>query len=597
MHTAAIIQARMTSSRLPGKVLMPLAGKPVLWHIVHRLRRCWLVGTIAIATSTNASDDPIEEFASREGVTVVRGPEDNVLERYWIAAKQLGADIIVRVTGDAPLVDPATVDYLVDALVRSRADYCVGDPQVPCIHEGFSPFTFRALQRLVGEAADDPVAREHVTAYFNIHPESFTVTYVPIDPDYQFSGARLSVDTPADLRFLEEVYARLNVPAGEADVRDVVRLLRSAPDLLKINAHVHQKSPTERSRRIIFRCDGDARLGLGHVVRCLALADELRDSQSCGVTFAMASGPVGFDLVRRANYPVEEKGHLPEEAWLEAVIRELQPDALVLDTRSEQLSGGRVEEWRSNGLVIITIDDPSERRLAADLAFYPPVPQVRKLDWTGFTGQLYVGWEWVVLRREFAQRPPRVPRRRPTVLVTMGGSDPAGLTLKAVEARDLLDDDFNTVIVLGPGFSYKPALERVLAEGRCCGMEVLEDVQDMSRVMAQADLAVTSFGVTAYELAAMGVPAIYLCLTEDHAASASALVEAGMGICLGLYTSIHPSDLAEAVQDLLHNEPKRLKMAERARQLVDGKGVERIASVIMRRLKDTCGCNQAMAGA
>jgi spore coat polysaccharide biosynthesis protein SpsF len=584
MRTVAIIQARMGSTRLPGKVLMPLVGKPVLWHIVHRLRNCSSLNTIAVATSTNPSDDPIVEFALREGIKVVRGPEDNVLARYALAAERLGADIIVRVTGDAPLVDSAMLDRMVERLIESGADYCAGDPQFPCIHEGFDPFTFRALRKLVHEAGDDPVAREHVTAYFKKHPGFVHVAYVPIDPEYHFNGARISVDTPADLEFLEEVYTRLNVPAGAADVRDVVRLLRSEPDLLKINAHIHRKGADEPSRRILMRCDGDTQVGLGHVYRCLALADELREGHGCGVTFAMARGPVGFELVQQAGYPIEHKpDDRDEDFWLDHVVQRLRPDALVLDVRSD-LALSNVEGWRSSGLLVVTLDDSSERRLAVDLAFYPPVPQLRRMDWAGFTGQLYVGWEWVVLRREFAQRPPQKPHERPVVLVTMGGSDPAGLTLKAIGALDLLNEGFETVVALGPGFCHHEALRDLLARTRR-HFDVRQNVSDMPDLMAQADLAVASFGVTAYELAAMGVPAIYLCLTEDHTESASLFVDTGMAVCLGMSTQVTETMLAEVVGQLLNDVSSRLCMVDHVGNLVDGRGAERIARIAIARLK------------
>jgi len=582
MRTVAIIQARMGSSRLPGKVLMPLVGKPVLWHIVHRLRKCRSVDTIAVATSTNSADDPIEEFALREGIEVVRGPEDNVLARYVLAAEQLGADIIVRVTGDAPLVDPTTVDQMVEMLIKKEAEFCMGDPQTPSIHEGIDPFTSGALQKLMDKSGDDPVAKEHVTAYFKKHPGFVRIAHVPVDPDCQFRGARISVDTPADLLFLENIYVRLNAQAGEANVRDVVRLLRSEPDLLKINAHVHQKRADECSRRVLFRCDGDAQLGLGHIYRCLALADELRERHGCGVSFAMDRGPVGFDLIREAGYSIKHKpDDDDEDLWLDGVIHRLQPDVLVLDVRSE-LARSSVEKWRSGGVLIATVDDPSERRLAADLAFYPPVPQVQKLDWTGFTGQLYVGWEWVVLRREFARalskgQELRAKNQKPRILVTMGGSDPAGLTLKAVEALDVLDEDFETVIVLGPGFSHHEALRSVLSSTRR-HFDVRQNVVDMPALMAQADLAVASFGITAYELAAMGVPAIYLCLTEDHAESASAFVKEGMAVSLGVSGCVSVRTLADEVEYLLKNTSKRLRMS--AIQKINGSGVEHVANLI-----------------
>ena len=587
MRTVAVIQARMGSNRLPGKVLMPLAGKPVLWHIVQRLRKCQSIDAIAVATSTSSADDPIKEFALREGIKVIRGPEDNVLARYALAAKQLGADVIVRVTGDAPLVDPTMIDRLVETLIEKEVDYCAGDPNVRSIHEGFSPFTIHALQKLVHEAGDDPVAIEHVTAYFKKHPGFVRVAHVPIDPDCQFNGACVSVDTPVDLQFLEQVYARLNVPSGEADVRDVVRLLRSEPDLLKINAHVYRKDLDERSRRILFRCDGDSQLGLGHVYRSLALADELRDSHGYGVSFAMATGPVGFELVSSAGYPIERNNGDCEDIWLDRLVQQLRPDALLLDVRSE-LPRSSVEKWRSNGLLIVTLDDPSQRRLAANLAFYPPVPQVQKLDWSDFDGQLYVGWKWVVLRREFAQRHPSVPHEHPVVLVTMGGSDPAGLTLQAVEALDLLVEDFETIVLLGPGFSHDAALRDLLRSTRR-HFDVRLNTPSMPNLMSEVDLAVASFGVTAYELAAMGVPAIYLCLTQDHSESASAFVKAGMAVCLGVFTSVKEQVLAETVRYLLRDVSGRSRMARRAIHQVDARGAARIAHTVGATLKRSNG--------
>ncbi|MFO7772810.1 MAG: NTP transferase domain-containing protein [Dehalococcoidia bacterium] len=588
MRVVAIVQARMGSSRLPGKVLMPVAGKAVLWHIIHRLRQARTVDAIAIATSTDPGDDVIEQFALREGVGVVRGPEDNVLARYVLAAEQMTADIIVRVTGDAPLIDPAMIDTLVHKLIESKADYCTGEPQSPSIHEGFSPFTFGALKRLLHEAGDDPVAREHVTAYFKKHPGFVRVVHVPVDADYQLSGARLSVDAPADLRFLEEVYARLKVPAGDAAVRDVVRLLRTEPDLMKINAHVHQRKASEVTRRVLFRCDGDASLGLGHVYRCLALADELRDRHGLGVAFAIAQGTTGIDLIRQADYPYEEQhGDDNEDAWLEGVIQRLLPDVLILDIRTD-LTRRSVDRWRSAGILIVTLDDPGDRRLSADLAFYPPVPQVQRLDWTGFTGQLYVGWEWVVLRQQFAHRGNRTNRQHPVVLVTMGGSDPAGLTLKAVKALDLLEEEFAAVLVLGPGFCHNEALDDVLRKVRR-DFNLRHNVSDMWRLMREADLAVASFGMTAYELAAAGVPAVHLCLTDDHAEAASAFVQAGMAVSLGVFTNVTDHSLAQAVRRLLSDVPARLRMASTARQQVDGEGTKRIAGIVAARVTSTDG--------
>ncbi len=342
---------------------------------------------------------------------------------------------------------------------------------------------------------------------------------------------------------------------------------------------------------ILFRCDGSPEIGLGHVVRCLALADELYEVHGCRVAFAMRRGPLGFEMVRQKRYPVltppDDDRPFDYARWLAEAIGNVNARVLILDVRDD-LPRAAVEALKEQGLLIVTQDDPSERRLAADLAFYPPVPQARKLDWSGFSGKVYVGWEWVVLRREFASCPRRMPHERPVVLVAMGGSDPAGLTLRVIEALDLLDEDFEAIIVLGPGFHYNKDLKDLLTKTRR-QFEVRRSVTDVPELMAQADLAVASFGVTAYELAAMGIPAIYLCLTEDHAESASAFMDAGIAISLGVFSRVTAPILAETVSQLLNDVPRRLRMSDQAKRRVDGKGTKRIAHEVAEVVKSTNG--------
>lgn len=333
---------------------------------------------------------------------------------------------------------------------------------------------------------------------------------------------------------------------------------------------------------VLLRCDGSHDIGLGHVARCLALAGELKTRRNCRVTFAMRNGSLGMEVVRREGYlvaaPDEVGQRFDYSAWMSDAIGYADARAVVLDTRDD-LPRGVLDDARRRGILIVTIDDPSDRRLAADLAFYPPVPQVRGMKWEGFTGELYTGWEWVVLRKEFADRPPKITGTRPCILVTMGGSDPGGITLKAVSALDLLVEDFETVVVLGRGFSGDAALNELLAGARR-SYRVIRDVSDMAGVLSQADVAVTSFGVTAYELAALGVPAIYVCLTEDHAISAGMFEKEGLAVNLGSYSTVSSGDIAVAVQELIHDPGKRDAMGNAGRLRVDGRGSERIANLI-----------------
>jgi len=584
----AIIQARMGSTRLPGKVLRPLAGQPVLWHIVHRLRKCSMVDEIAIATSVESVDDPLVSFAEQLGVQLVRGPEDNVLERFEVAVDQLQPDVVLRVTGDAPLIDPVMVDRLLCTLLEQNAGYCTVDPALPCIHEGIDPFTTWAFRKLVTEARADPIAREHLTTYFKEHPDFVPIAYAELPKSEQFSGARISLDTPADFQFLEAIHTELGASAGELDIREVVSLLRRKPELMEINRHVHQKGSNEQTKRIVIRCDGGRRVGLGHVVRCLALADELREHHAVGITFAMLEDDVGIGMVKDAGYPVQQGPSAAHEAcWLEDTIRLTKADTLIMDFRTD-LSREHVERWRAAGLLIVTIDDPSDRRLASDLAFYPPVPQVERMDWAGFTGQLHCGWEWVILRRQFSDMrtqllaaPDALISRQsnmPMILVAMGGSDSVGLTLRAVDAMKQLEDPFRAVFVLGRAFCRRGELDHRLTSIRF-PVEIRTDVRDIASLMLAADMAVASFGITAYELAAVGVPGIYIPLTSDHCLSCSAFEESGIGIGLGLNEAMSTGELACGIRLLLRNTVKRTQMHERCLRVLDGVGAERVASM------------------
>src|SRR5476649_90334 len=194
IRVVAVIQARMGCARLPGKVLRPIAGKPLLWHIVHRLKTCKLLEDIAVATSINPADDAIVEWCNAQGVTVVRGPENDVLARYARAAEKLDADIIVQVSSDAPFIDAGFVDHLVATLIEQDGDYVLLEDGTECAHDGVDPFSRRALDRLMMDAAHDPAAREHVTGYFKLHPEFVKIVRAKPYAPLAKKGGSLTID-------------------------------------------------------------------------------------------------------------------------------------------------------------------------------------------------------------------------------------------------------------------------------------------------------------------------------------------------------------------------------------------------------------------
>jgi spore coat polysaccharide biosynthesis predicted glycosyltransferase SpsG len=293
----------------------------------------------------------------------------------------------------------------------------------------------------------------------------------------------------------------------------------------------------------------------------------------------------GYELHSAVDHGEEEEFDYRE--WINRIVNDAKPKAIVLDVRDD-LPVQVLREWRDKRILIVTIDDPSDRRLLADLAFYPPVPQVKKMDWTGFKGELYTGWDWVILRPEFQvyRNVERCTRNgaRPNILVTMGGSDPAGLTLRVMEAIGSMKEDFVPIVLLGPGFSHQETLANIQAISPR-SFEVLRNQGDIAGLMAGVDMAIAAAGVTAYELAAMGVPSIYLCLTEDHSASAAVFHEQGMGINLGLHSSVSSAQIARAISDLLDQPERRDAMAREGRALLDGNGSKRIAGLVVHHFR------------
>ncbi len=570
LRIVAVIQARMGSTRLPGKVLKPVAGQPLLWHIVHRLKASHLIEDIAVATTTNPRDDAIVEFGQSHGITVVRGPEDDVLARFARAAEALDADIVVRVSSDAPFIDASFVDHLIASMIEQECDYVLLEDGALTAHEGVDPMTRRALDKLMMDAHDDPVAREHVTGYFKLHPDFVPIARAKAYPPLARSAGRLTIDTPDDLAFVEAVHARLDARAGEASLGDLLMLLEREPGLRALNDHVRQKALVAGGGLALIRCDGGGKYGYGHVKRMVALARSLRDREGIGAIFAVNGTEDALAPIRRAGFEAMQTGDL------DALVAAKSPDMLILDGRD---GPSRAELAALSEKVDVTaiVDDASERRLACDFAYYPPVPQAERLDWSGSACVVRTGWQWTLLGLTQTPARPKPPSPRPTLLVAMGGSDPQGLTLRAARALTKLNPVFRTRFVIGPGMADREKTASAIARLRS-NFETIEGADDLATEYASADFALAAFGVTAYELAAYGVPALYLCLTEDHALSASAFEYAGLGISLGLADAASDERIARSVWALLGDTARRRDMHKAGLMTIDGNGAARIAS-------------------
>ena len=243
MNAIAIVQARMGSTRLPGKVLKKIKDKTILDYVIERLKFCNEIEDIVLATTTDKKDDVLEKYALSKGISYFRGSEEDVLSRYYKAAKNYKADIIVRITSDCPLIDPEIVDEIIKKHIENKADYTAN------IIERTYPrgldtevFNFDVLEETY-KNADERTQRAHVTPYIKEHPDKFKLQNIAAHKKIKRPDIRITVDTKEDFELIEKIILHFNNLDFKAE--DIINFLDKNPELLEINKNIKQKKLKE----------------------------------------------------------------------------------------------------------------------------------------------------------------------------------------------------------------------------------------------------------------------------------------------------------------------------------------------------------------
>jgi spore coat polysaccharide biosynthesis protein SpsF len=267
LRVVAIIQGRMSSSRLPGKILADIAGRPMLAHVYMRSSRAASVTGTIFATTTDASDDPVAEYCDFSGIPFRRGSLYDVLDRYYQTAQAAEADVVVRITADCPVIDPVLIDDVVRMVTDDRVDFAANRLPPPWgrtypIGLDVEACNFTALAKAWKEAGE-PQQREHVMPYFyegvqlntvnrrlqtGTSPRGFNIALLHHTTD--FGDYRWTVDTAEDLEFIRQVYSRFD-GCDDFSWKDVLELVHNEPDLMKINAGVQHKTLKDVDKRAL----------------------------------------------------------------------------------------------------------------------------------------------------------------------------------------------------------------------------------------------------------------------------------------------------------------------------------------------------------
>lgn len=562
---AVIVQARMGSSRLPGKVLREVGGATLLEHLVRRLRRSSAVSHIVIATTTAPADDAIVDEAARLGVGVFRGSEEDVLSRYAGAAGELEAEVIVRVTSDCPLLDPVELDRVVKAFEGAGVDYAsnqAGSERRIPRGQDVEVMSRAALERAARESSDAG-DREHVTPFLYRSPGRFR-TLLTHRPGRDGSGFRITVDTPEDLEVVRAVVSALG---PDASLDAIIDYLDRHPEVARLNQGVAQKDLTgdaeRRQRRIAGRtllaqAHAGPSVGFGHVARVGALLEAWVEAG--GRAVLAGSGLEGGIIERLVRSGVE----LATDA--------AEPIAIAIDGYDFEPTHYASQRRRA---CTVVLDDFAERGLDADVVVHPNVGA--SAERYPSTSRVLVGAPYVLLRREIRQLVARPVERPHGVVVSFGGSDPTGLTLRLLEAG--LPAGVPVDVLVGPAVSasVRPALLAFQSDF----VRVHLDPPNVGALFHDKALAIAAAGSTVWELMALAVPTILVVVADNQRVVADGAVRLGGAIHAGDADAGAPTRIRELSAELL-SQPERLaRLRARGQGLIDGRGVWRVIDTVL----------------
>ncbi|MSQ82852.1 MAG: UDP-2,4-diacetamido-2,4,6-trideoxy-beta-L-altropyranose hydrolase [Myxococcales bacterium] len=580
----ALVQARMGSSRLPGKVLLQAAGQSLLAHLVQRLLTVQTLTRIVITTTTDPGDDAIVHEAQRLGVSWFRGSEHDVLDRFARAASQVGAATVVRITADCPLMDPAEVERVVQAFLSSGADYATNQlPNRRRVPLGLAVevMTNAALQRAAHQATTAH-CREHVTPYLYEHSGRFAVYLAEFVQD--LSQFRLTVDTPEDFTVVAAVLDAVSGHPRAFALDTAVQFLRANPEIAAINAEIRQKSHTEAAGMVLLvRADASVAGGSGHVMRTLGLAEAWQRrggravvaSMGLPLAFSQRFGQRGIEVVAVAEHLIA--GTSEDAQTTAGIAQAIGAKVVVVDGYAfdhNYLKTLAHSQWR-----LTYIDDYGDPACPADIVLMPnagaepPIGHQAPL--------LLAGAPYTPVRSDFrdAARPLRMFDRQPRhLLLTFGGSDPAAMSARAVPLLVQLAQQLPLRVTLLLGAAHPDAHRLAQLSDK---IAVLHDVSDMPTLLADVDLACTAAGTTCWELATLGVPMLLVPVADNQATVVRGITASGAGLATDFAWNLSDDALLAALQDFVRLPAARLQaMSLAGCRLIDGRGADRICDAL-----------------
>lgn len=588
----AIIQARMSSTRLPGKVLQQINNKPMLEHVINQTKHSKFINEIIIATTNSNEDDKIVDFCKNKNIKYFRGLKNDVLDRYYKCSKKFNCSIIVRITSDCPLIDPDIIDKGINIFLKKSLDYIGNNIEykdkrwinATCnFPQGMTVevCTYDMLRKAWKEATK-PSEREHVFPYVQSNPKNFCIDNFKNNIDLSF--IRCTVDRKEDLKFVKEIYNRLK-NNKIIHINDIVKVVTKHKDLLDINTKIPfdegyrislKKDITEiingnkskissQKLKVVLCANGSHKIGMGHIYRMKNLSTYL--PRNCEIYFLTANKKM-MQNISNSKKIID----LSTPSFVEREIGRINPDVIIVDKLKE--STKNLEIFKKNSKFVIGIDyvDKNRNLLDFGISILYHKTALSSID-------LKNTFDFTILKKSFLKNKKiKIRKKVNSILVLQGGSDTHCFIPKILKAMNMLHNIKITVIV-GSGFKCWNELNKSINSSKN-KITVLQNISNINNVMSKHDLAITAGGMTLLELAYLGIPSIIVCGEKFEEETALQISKMGFGINLGYGKKVSVKQLVIFFNSLSNNYQTRQKMNRKGRQIINGKGGFKISQLI-----------------
>ncbi|MDP7244802.1 MAG: hypothetical protein QF568_05645 [Flavobacteriales bacterium] len=564
-----IIQARMASARLPGKILMNLDGIPLIQHTIERAKKATNVDKVILTTSKDKSNDSIEKLCRNLGVIYFRGQENDVLSRFIKAAEEFHPHIVVRICGDEPLLDSKILEKAIEMHKNTDANYSTTVGSVP---KGLDVevINYNTLKK-ADEHAKTEEQREHVTKYIVDNPKDFKIQKLNFGRHLARPDIVLTVDTKEDFEFVEKIYYLLkknNLLYSESLAEKIIEIV--------------DNNQVGRKPIILLRADCSKEKGIGDIISLINISKNLKDNFE--FKFALRGYNGGIDFVKKKGYdalclPVdntkeEEIRQIESYCKLNKIkycIIEIVPnDAAYVKKISKFLKVMMVD---FEGNIEVYSDVLLSWNISADSLNY---------DYMNKNTLKLMSPKYIPLEKNILNCQKKIQDKViKNITIVFGGTDAFNLSFILLDAISKIENKYNFTFILGPGFSNSGSFKEKAQKIKC---EVIISPKSIYEIFSGSDLVISGGGLTSFELAGLGVPFIGISKVPWEIKRLKKMDS--LGTCRFIAADNKLSGNIISIIEELSSQEKRMKMAENGKRLVDGKGCQRIAEAIKSRWKN-----------